>query len=173
MLVNYFEITDCVPDNINGVPVLIAPAGTPEKLLRKRGFGPLADGREARTLTAEENDYLQSNSHLERAVIGGTKQKTKPGAHCIVAMVLLVVSIIAAKHAIISFPLALAALILCIYTRVHQPENTWAKALLTVCIVWVAIDTVLFIVLSIVAAACSAGTNAAIDALSECRNCSG
>ena len=58
MTVDYYMVTNCSMETIDGRRMLLAPPGTDRRLLHEYGFHPLGNGRMFRLLSEQEYDFI-------------------------------------------------------------------------------------------------------------------
>lgn len=163
MMVNYYEIYNCVFDMYFGRPALFAAADVPAELLDRYGFTLLDDGRRIHFLDQQEYYHIMSwkggdpvifnestwykisNYYYSQSVAGtgaaGYRYDDKEGNNlCIISLVLFLSALPACMvQPFLGAGCGLAAFILMIIVRVKHPKNVFGLVLMIIYIIGAAL----------------------------------
>ena len=170
MTINYYEIRNCSLLYFMGYPIFLAPDGTDEELLAKRGFAKQNDGKWIRyadqfeysfIMEFRNNDEIDLNEETiknfsytpmnyppQMYYAAPPQDNTTANILCIISITLMAaaVPVLLTSLAFLSGLLFIAAMVLMIIARVMFPQSTFAKVL---CIVYICL-AVLALVIGII-----------------------
>ena len=190
MTVHYFEINNCSLLYYCGYPILLAPAGTDEGLLTKRGFARQNDGNWIRYIDQFEYGYIMQFGDRNEVVINDETARqivyppiqyiqqpnfynapppleSTPNILCIVSISLMALSLPATfiGTIILGGLFYIAALVLMMVARIKYPQSQFARVL---CIVYIILTVILVILTAIAIVLLIIACNECLDSMRSC-----
>lgn len=175
MFVNYYEVKNCMYEIYDNCPVLFAPIGTDEDILREYGFVKLIDGRWCKFINNTEYQHIlhgNVNFNISYNPLKYTNMEDKGNNR--LSNILSILSLVCFAVGIEPF-LAISltpvfvfwgfAIALLTAARVIAPKNIFAKVLSVLYII-VGILITIFIIILIIA--CQHMCDSCINGLNNC-----